>query len=281
MHLALYHLPIMTSEQFFFIHLSDPQLGLMAEKGRVDPSEGFAAEADLFQQAVAEANRLKPDFVVVTGDIGQNSMAPLEIAEVKRVASGLDRSIPIYWTPGNCDTTFNGHTASPELLETYRAEFGPDYHSFNHKGVGFIVLSSAVIYDPSEVPGEWESQLEFVKAALSASVERGDSKRIIFMHHPLFTGGPDDEDSPKHIPTVRRRPLISLCREYDVTAVFAGHLHRNNYAWDGDMPMVATSAVGMQMGDDESGFRVVKVLKDTIEHDYYAFGSGPENVSLA
>lgn len=275
-----YHPATVPADPFFFMQLSDPQLGLMAARGRVDPEVGFAPEVALFGQAVAEANRLKPDFVVVTGDLGQNHMDPIEIAEVKRIAAGLDPSISIYWAPGNADTTLNGETVRPELLERYRSEFGPDYYGFTHKGVGFIVLSSAVIYDPSEVPGEWEAQLAFVGTELSASAERGDSRRIVFAHHPLFTTVANDEDSPMHLPGARRRPLLELFREYDVAAVFSGHLHRNNYALDGDMLMIATSAVGMQIGDDKSGYRVVKVLQDRIDHDYYAFGSGPELVGL-
>lgn len=271
----------MTADPFFFIQLSDPQLGLMAAKGRVGLEEGFALEVALFEQAVAEANRLKPDFVMVTGDLGQNHMDPVEIAEVKRIAAGFDPAISIYWAPGNVDITLDGETARPELLERYRAEFGPDYYSFTHKGVGFIVLSSPVIFEPAEVPGEWEAQLAFVEAELSASVKRGESARIVFSHHPLFTGHPDDEDSSTHLPGVRREPLLELFREHDVSAIFSGHLHRNNYARDGEMPMVATSAVGMQAGDDESGYRVVRVLRDQIDHNYYAFGSGPERVDVS
>lgn len=270
----------MPSDPFFFIQLSDPQLGLMAATGRVDPEEGFARESALFEEAVAEANRLKPDFVVVTGDMGHNNMDPVEIAEVKRIAGGLDASIPIYWAPGNRDTSFDGHTAVAELLDRYRQEFGPDYHAFRHGSTAFLVLSSTVIYDPSEVPGEWEKQRDFVESELVRSVEYGDEMRIIFSHHPLFTGDPEDEDSPAHLPSVRRKPLLDLFHKYDVSAVFSGHLHRNNYAWDGDMPMVASSAVGMQAGDDESGYRVVRVFQDRIDHDYYPFGSGPERVDL-
>jgi hypothetical protein len=84
-----------------------------------------------------------------------------------------------------------------------------------------------------------------------------------------------------HLPLARRKPLLELFRKHDVGAVFAGHLHRNNYANDGDMLMVATTAVGMQGGDDDPGYRVVKVLPSGIEHQYYPFSSGPDSVQLS
>ncbi|MFP6593847.1 MAG: metallophosphoesterase [Dehalococcoidia bacterium] len=266
----------MPSEPFFFIQLSDPQLGLMADKGQ---EEGIAPEVALFEAAIAEANRLLPDFVVVTGDLSHNNMDPVEVAEIKRVGGQLDPSIPIYWASGNRDTSYD-NVASAELIERYRREFGPDFYAFTHKNVTFVVLSSTVIFDPSQVPDEWDKQFEFVGSELAASVERGDEKRIVFSHHPLFKLDPEEEDAGSNLPAVRRGPLLDLFRRHDVSAVFAGHLHRNNYARDGEMLMVATSAVGFQGGDDVSGYRVVKVLSDRIEHEYYPFDSGPESVSL-
>ena len=141
----------MPAEPFFFIQLSDPQLGAMAATGRIDASEGFAPASALFEEAVVEVNRLCPDFVVVTGDLGHNNMDTTEIAEVKRIAEGITASIPIYWLPGNRDTSFDGETAKSELLKRYRDEFGPDYHAFVHKEVAFICLSSTVIYDPCSI----------------------------------------------------------------------------------------------------------------------------------
>ena len=219
-------------------------------------------------------------FVVVTGDLSHNNMDPVEVAEIKRVGGQLHPSIPIHWASGNRDTSYD-NVASAELIERYRKEFGPDYYAFTHKNVTFVVLSSTVIFDPSQAPDEWDKQFEFVGSELAASVERGDEKRIVFSHHPLFTVDPEEEDAGSNLPAVRRRPLLELFRRHDVSAVFAGHLHRNNYARDGEMLMVATSAVGFQGGDDVSGYRVVKVLEDGIEHEYYSFDSGPESVSLS
>ena len=272
--------PDMTNEPFFFIQLSDPQLGLTAEKTDLSKEEGLAQEVAQFESAVAEANRLKPDFVVVTGDLCQHHLDSAEVAEVKRIAGGLDSEIPIYWTTGNVDSGLDDGVPVPSMLAKYREEFGDDYYSFDHKGTTFIAISSTVIFDPSQTQDELEAQMEFIESELKASVERGVGNRIIFTHHPLFTDDPNEEDAGTNLPLVRRNSLLELFRKYDVSAVFAGHLHRNNYASDGDMLMVVTTAVGWQGGDDDPGYRVVKVLPNGIEHQYYPFTSGPDSVQL-
>ena len=270
----------MTTEPFFFIQLSDPQLGLTAEKKDVSKEEGLAREVAQFESAIAEANRLRPDFVVVTGDLCHHNLDQVEVAEVKRIAGGLDPAIPIYWTTGNRDSGCDDGVPIPSMLAKYRQEFGDDYYSFDHKGTTFIAISSTVIFDPSQTRDEWDAQSEFIKTELEASVERGAANRIIFTHHPLFTDDPNEEDAPANLPLARRKPLLGLFHKFDVSAVFAGHLHQNNYAKDGEMLMIATTAVGMQAGDDDPGYRVVKVLPNGIEHQYYPFTSGPDSVQL-
>ena len=48
---------------FFFIQLSDPQFGMYTA------DRDFAQETANFEFAVANINRLKPAFVVITGDL--------------------------------------------------------------------------------------------------------------------------------------------------------------------------------------------------------------------
>jgi hypothetical protein len=47
------------------------------------------------------------------------------------------------------------------------------------------------------------------------------------------------------------------------------------------MEIVTTSAVGFQLGEDKSGFAIVKVFQDKIEHKYYALEDVPTIVDLA
>ena len=44
--------------------------------------------------------------------------------------------------------------------------------------------------------------------------------------------------------------------------------------------MVTTSAVGYPLGDDPSGFRIVKVSQDKVEHQYCGLDHMPEPEKL-
>ena len=62
-------------EPWFFIQLSDPQLGMFTD------NRDFAQDAANFEFAVAAVNRLKPAFVVVTGDLVHKPGDAAQIAE--------------------------------------------------------------------------------------------------------------------------------------------------------------------------------------------------------
>ena len=56
-----------------------------------------------FEFAIATANRLKPAFVVITGDLINESGNAAQTAEYKRIAAKLDPEIKLYSVPGNHD----------------------------------------------------------------------------------------------------------------------------------------------------------------------------------
>ncbi|MBT3942354.1 MAG: phosphoesterase [Chloroflexi bacterium] len=282
---------------FFFMQLADPQFGMFARWGGVSddvidaqlfkgskvrkspPITGFADESRLFTEAIAEANRLKPAFVVVCGDMVNDPNSESERAEVLRVSGQLDPSIPIHWVPGNHDVGADTVSATPESIRIYREAFGPDYFAFQHNGASFLVLDSITIDNPKPVPGEWDAQLAFVQRELSEATARG-GPIIAFSHHPAFLKTPNEPDDYWNWPLERREPLLQLLRKANAKAVFAGHWHRNNYSSYGDMQVVASGPVGYPLGDDPSGYRIVKVHSDRVEHDYYAFGNGPGSINL-
>src|SRR4249920_2975667 len=69
---------------FFFLQFSDPQFGMFTA------DKDFAQETANFEFAIASANRLKPAFVVVTGDLVNKAGDPAQIAEYHRIAARLD-----------------------------------------------------------------------------------------------------------------------------------------------------------------------------------------------
>ena len=58
------------------------------------------------------------------------------------------------------------------------------------------------------------------------------------------------------------------------------HYHRNAIAFDEKLEMITTTAVSRQLGDDKSGFRVVKVYQDKIVHQYHPFEEIPDKIEL-
>ena len=265
-----------SSDPFFFIQLSDPQFGLFEVRGAA-PGDGTFPETALYEKAIAAANRLRPAFVVVTGDLVQDPGDDEQHAELMRITGLLDDGIPIYFTTGNCDV---GNTPTAESLSIYRAKFGADNYSFDAGGSHCVVLNSSICVDPSEVPEEWDSLVEFLRDDLDTH-SPDSNHTMVFMHHPLFgefANEPDDGVSI--IPRERRRVVLDLLRKHEASGVFAGHWHRNSYAADGDMLMVISCSVGFPLGDDPSGLRIVKVYDDRVEHEYFGMDDAPLSVDL-
>src|SRR6266571_9054652 len=128
-----------------FIQMSDPQFGMFTK------DVSFEQETANFEFAIATANRLKPAFVVVTGDLVNKSGDAAQIAEYKRIAAKLDRSIPLYSVPGNHD---EGNEPTPESIAAYREKFGPDYYTFRSHGMAGFVLDGNLLKAPQHVPDE-------------------------------------------------------------------------------------------------------------------------------
>src|SRR5262245_24049984 len=96
---------------FFFMQISDPQFGMYAE------NRNFAQETANLEFAIATANRLRPAFVVVCGDLVNKAGDKEQIAEYLRITQKLDKSIPLHSVAGNHDV---GNSPSPESLAAYR-----------------------------------------------------------------------------------------------------------------------------------------------------------------
>jgi len=201
-------------------------------------------------RAVAEANLLtpKPDFVVFGGDLAQLGTK----AELDHGAEMLSRlSYKTYCVMGEHDYYLD--------LGAYWSElFGPHHHSWDHKGVHFVVLNSVLTYDdwthnrwPSaeqrmlEMAGldnpnsspfmVGEKQREWLRQDLQ-KVDKG-TPLVVFSHSPLqkiYKGW--------NFWTEDAEEIQALLRPFAKATVIYGHVHQIQYNQIGNITFHAVMA---------------------------------------
>ncbi|MGB2971726.1 MAG: metallophosphoesterase [Candidatus Competibacter sp.] len=122
-----------SAENFTFAHISDSHIQ------HIRGTE-FVRNWDRgLIRAVAEANLMtpKPDFIIYGGDLAQLG-AKAELDHGAEIMSALS---------GKVHYVMGEHDYYLDLGQHWEKLFGPQYHSFDHKGVHFIVLNSVLTYD--------------------------------------------------------------------------------------------------------------------------------------
>ena len=279
----------MKNNNVSFVQMADPQFGMYSSVSKFSDAdkaerrqrginieytgpvlEGLAKETSLFTEAIETANKINPDFVVICGDMVHNSNSDEQFQELIRISRLLNEDIKLYWVAGNHDV---GDKPTRAGLAQYKEQFGEYNYSFQQENCYFIVLNSSICYDPGSVPDEWDILISFLEKELQIAASAHQSHKIIFMHHPLFLNDPNEGDNYFVIPSVRRTKIIDLITEYDVSAVFTGHLHRNNYQKIGNTELVSTGPVGFPLGEDPSGIRHVQLDDNSLTHEYLGLTS--------
>jgi 3',5'-cyclic AMP phosphodiesterase CpdA len=127
----------------------------------------------------------------------------------------------------------------------YREIFGPRDFAFRLGGSYFIVLDDAGKASPGEKQVQW-LEAELKKAQTCRT-------RLVFLHVPLFD--PRVGDQPHALPPQTGRRLAALFREYQVTHIFAGHIHGYfDGRWDG-LPFTISAGAGAPLyGSDPAHF---------------------------
>ncbi len=277
-----------------FLFLADMQLGCFATFSgmtasevaryadrdmRVEPVprvEGFEWDARRYEQAIAVANQLRPDFVFIGGDMIDDLDNGEQIEEFFRITGQLDTAIPIRWAPGNHDIALDGVLPTSESLRRYRASFGEDYYSFEQGSTLFVVMNTVTAAHPELVPDEWAAQLDFLRLALAPAWGEGERSVVLFGHHPLFLRSADEPDGYWTIPREQRARVLDLLHASGARIAFAGHWHRNAIAWDGELQMVTSGPVGYPLGLDPSGYRVVEIASGELKHESRPVDDAPE-----
>ncbi|MCB9844725.1 MAG: metallophosphoesterase [Phycisphaeraceae bacterium] len=190
------------------------------------PVRGVGVLAD----AVRDTNLFEPDFVITVGDLveGYNTQGPW-LGQMREFKGIMDQLLcPWFPVAGNHDIYWRGEGRPPgEHEHDYEMNFGPLWYAFEHKNSWFIALFSdegnpqtgekAIDKPASQVMSD--AQLSWLRDTLSRTK---DAEHVfVFLHHPRWLKGNYGDDWEK----VHR----VLVEAGNVTAVFAGHIHRMRY----------------------------------------------------
>jgi len=230
------------SQEFKFIHASDTHI---SEKS-----------LDRMEKLRGIAEQVKPDFVIITGDLVRDA---LRVSE--KEASGYYElytkeiqkfSMPVWSVPGNHENFgIERHLSlvSPSHplygKKMYHYYLGPNYYSFNYGGVHFIGLDD-VDFEDLWYYGHVDSvQVAWMKKDL-ASVSTA-TPVITFNHIPFFSGGLSlttftetglsrTLEREKGVLQFRHtvsnaHELISILTRYNYPIALSGHYHARQVFW--------------------------------------------------
>lgn len=221
-----------------FVQISDPQFGFREK-------EGFAKAQELMERAVSMTNVIRPDFVVVTGDMTDSPDDSLQFRAYMETADMISDDIPVYHIPGNHDIG----RCTEENLRRYIGKYGYDRFSFTWDGCAFIGINSSVIKECSQ-PYE-RIQYRWLRKELRNM--KDTDIRIIFSHIPPVLGFCGEPENYSNFPVRMQEKYISLFARHHVTAVISGHLHNTSECTAGEVRIITSGPCGIPLGDGISG----------------------------
>jgi 3',5'-cyclic AMP phosphodiesterase CpdA len=216
--------PAKEDVHFYFVQITDTHLG------ESDNAERTAA-------AVKAVNSLPMhiEFVAHTGDI---FIDPVEDAKAVEQGMSLFRALkpPVHFLPGNHDIPRGGKNLASSV-KAYQDQVGPLSHKAECKGVVLLFFYDEPLRGGFTVKGY--DPLGWLEESLK---EAQGKPVIVFCHAPsstdfynniLHSGWPREVDE-------RWRALLA---RYNVKAVIAGHFHRDELHWLGDVPLFVSTPV--------------------------------------
>ncbi len=189
------------------------------------PVEGI----EVLKQAVADANLLDPDLVFTVGDLinGYNQQDAW-MAQAKEFRDAMAKlRMPWFPVAGNHDIYWRGDNKPDEEHEgNYETTFGPLWYSVRHKQCLFVALYSDEANPATGERNFNKPECQKMSEAQFAWLDRtlADNKAarhvFVFLHHPRWLAQYGTDWDRVH---------ARLSQAGNVTAVFAGHIHRMRF----------------------------------------------------
>jgi len=187
------------------------------------------------RRAIQRLNELKPEFVLITGDLVDLGGAD----EYEIACTELDRlDAPYHPIPGNHDGKVFWSTFA-DRFEHVEPGIG---HTFERGGVRFVMLDTSV---PEQSGGDITiERAEWLRANLTPGC-------VLALHHPPFETGIAHMDA---IGLAHSERLADAMINRRPRVILAGHVHRTIHAVFEDVPaMIAPSCAHAVTFDMSSG----------------------------
>ncbi|MGU3645624.1 phosphodiesterase [Microbacterium sp. C23T] len=246
------------------LHLSDTHLRAPATPRLFDSVDGAAHLAATI--GVIESSGIRPDAIVVTGDLadlGEPGAYAALRALVEPFAERIDARV--LWVMGNHDE----RGAFRAGLYDEASDARPVDRVDELDGLRVITLDTSV---PGHHHGELrDEQLAWLADVLATPAPLGT---ILAMHHPPV---PSVLPLAASVELHDQQRLAAVLRGTDVRAIIAGHLHYSTFATFAGIPVSVASSTcyaqdltvpvgGTRPQDGAQAFNLVHVYDDTVVH---------------
>jgi 3',5'-cyclic AMP phosphodiesterase CpdA len=250
------------TDDFSFIHITDFHVGdLRGFTESIWKTIGWKS----IKRCIHEINLLKPDFVIISGDLVYGQLYPFEYSkEYKNCYEMIQMfDVPTYLCPGNHD----GYRRPREDgLKFWTEYFGPHYYSFDYGDYHFQAINS---YDLpasrrlciSFIPLNWggsiqDEQLQWIEKDLN---ENSGELNFMFMHHNPLWDTTKESLVGRHYKN--REQLISIINQNNIDMVLAGHVHFDNVTKVNDTIFITTTTPesGIDAEDGYWGYRLIEI----------------------
>ena len=211
--------------------------------GDTRPGGGQYEQPEVFKQMVAEIAKLKPAFVLHTGDFvpGSSDLTKLkrQYWEFKKVMDRVD--VPYYLALGNHEIS------GAEAHRLFRSLLGKTYYSFDYGNSHFVALDAAMPGDTHRI-----NDVQFAWLEKDLSAAKGKSDHVFVMaHDPLYPVDGHIGGSLDKYPD-RRDKLATLLKKYGAV-YFTGHEHLFDHDVYNGVTQVITGGGGAGLYKSKKG----------------------------
>lgn len=270
------------SGPFHFVQAADSQFGMIDSYKYRRTEPGWQEEMKLCEELLETCSQMKPKpkFLIICGDLvdawPSTELRRRQIVDFKRIFSKFDPEIPLVCVCGNHDV---GDKPTLDSISEYNKDFGDDYFYFTQNDCLFIIINSQFYQNREFVENLANEQDKWLDELLSKC--KLFKYSFIFEHIPWFLEDPLEEDDYFNIRLAVRGKWLKKFYDSGITKILCGHYHRNAGGWFHEMEQIVTSAIGAQMGKDQSGARIVRVMESKVEHQYYSMQDLPQQIDFS